>query len=448
MGWAETGFRNTSAASPRAGWSGGCSSTPTRCISPWPWPRARARLRALDAPLGLDRRLVGPGAGGTRVLLDARGSGVARSGLRGRAGRRSHPTSAERDRGSPSPSAEGMGSDEPDRGSGTAGPGSRSMPSACCARCSGSAASRRRRPSCTAWARSAASCTSTSARRRWRSGRCRRSGRGTPSSRPTASTATRWPAASRRGRSWRRCSARPTAAAAAAAARCTCSTSRGDSTAATRSWPAGCRSRSAWPWPTSCLGRPSVTACFFGDGAVAEGEFHESLNLAALWKLPVLFLCENNLYAMGTALERHQAQTDISLKAPRLRPAGRGRGRHGRPRRRGGGAPRRGGGPRRGRAVPARGPDLPLPRPLDVRPGALPQQGRGRALEAARPDHASSRRGSARRGSWPTPTSRRWRRRWPPRSTRRSRFAEAGPWEPVEDLTRDVYTPVAPMTTR
>ena len=62
-------------------------------------------------------------------------------------------------------------------------------------------------------------------------------------------------------------------------------------------------------------GRPRVTACFFGDGAVAEGEFHESLNLAALWKLPVLFLCENNFYAMGTALARHQAQTDITLKA-------------------------------------------------------------------------------------------------------------------------------------
>jgi TPP-dependent pyruvate/acetoin dehydrogenase alpha subunit len=61
--------------------------------------------------------------------------------------------------------------------------------------------------------------------------------------------------------------------------------------------------------------RNRVTACFFGDGAVAEGEFHESMNLAALWKLPVLFLCENNLYAMGTALARHQAQPDIALKA-------------------------------------------------------------------------------------------------------------------------------------
>jgi pyruvate dehydrogenase E1 component alpha subunit len=58
-----------------------------------------------------------------------------------------------------------------------------------------------------------------------------------------------------------------------------------------------------------------LTACYFGDGAVAEGEFHEALNLAALWKLPVLFLCENNRYAMGTALARHQAQPDISRKA-------------------------------------------------------------------------------------------------------------------------------------
>jgi len=61
--------------------------------------------------------------------------------------------------------------------------------------------------------------------------------------------------------------------------------------------------------------RQAVTACFFGEGAAAEGEFHESLNLAALWRLPVLFLCENNLYAMGTALERSESQTDIHLKA-------------------------------------------------------------------------------------------------------------------------------------
>ena len=60
---------------------------------------------------------------------------------------------------------------------------------------------------------------------------------------------------------------------------------------------------------------PNVTACFFGEGAVAEGEFHESMNLAALWDLPVLFCCENNLYAMGTALDRSESETDLALKA-------------------------------------------------------------------------------------------------------------------------------------
>jgi pyruvate dehydrogenase E1 component alpha subunit len=63
------------------------------------------------------------------------------------------------------------------------------------------------------------------------------------------------------------------------------------------------------------LERGTVTACFFGDGAVDEGSFHESMNLASLWKLPVLFVCENNLYAMGMALERAEAETHIAQKA-------------------------------------------------------------------------------------------------------------------------------------
>jgi pyruvate dehydrogenase E1 component alpha subunit len=63
------------------------------------------------------------------------------------------------------------------------------------------------------------------------------------------------------------------------------------------------------------MGRAQVAACFFGEGAVAEGEFHESMNLAALWNLPVLFCCENNLYAMGTALARSESETDLCLKA-------------------------------------------------------------------------------------------------------------------------------------
>ena len=61
--------------------------------------------------------------------------------------------------------------------------------------------------------------------------------------------------------------------------------------------------------------RKRVTACFFGDGAVAEGEFHETLNLAALWQLPVLFACENNEYAMGTSIAQELAQPDIRLRA-------------------------------------------------------------------------------------------------------------------------------------
>src|SRR5499426_1863805 len=58
-------------------------------------------------------------------------------------------------------------------------------------------------------------------------------------------------------------------------------------------------------------GSDQVIVCYFGDGAVPEGEFHEALNLSALWKLPVIWICENNRYAMGTSLERALAQTEI-----------------------------------------------------------------------------------------------------------------------------------------
>jgi pyruvate dehydrogenase E1 component alpha subunit len=66
-------------------------------------------------------------------------------------------------------------------------------------------------------------------------------------------------------------------------------------------------------------GEERLTACFFGEGAVAEGTFHESMNLAALWRLPVLFCCENNLYAMGTALERSESETNLAAKAASYR---------------------------------------------------------------------------------------------------------------------------------
>jgi len=66
-------------------------------------------------------------------------------------------------------------------------------------------------------------------------------------------------------------------------------------------------------------GERRVTACFFGEGAAAEGEFHETMNLAVLWNLPVLFVCENNLYAMGTRLELSESEPDIHGKAQSYR---------------------------------------------------------------------------------------------------------------------------------
>lgn len=60
----------------------------------------------------------------------------------------------------------------------------------------------------------------------------------------------------------------------------------------------------------------SIICCFFGEGAAAEGEFHEAMNLAALWSVPVLFVCENNLYAMGTAIRFSHAVTELEKKGP------------------------------------------------------------------------------------------------------------------------------------
>ncbi|BBX10311.1 pyruvate dehydrogenase (acetyl-transferring) E1 component subunit alpha [Mycolicibacterium aichiense] len=67
------------------------------------------------------------------------------------------------------------------------------------------------------------------------------------------------------------------------------------------------------------LKRNRLTACYFGEGAIAEGAFHESLNMAELWQLPVLYLCENNRYAMGTAIDRELSQTDVTANAAAYR---------------------------------------------------------------------------------------------------------------------------------
>jgi TPP-dependent pyruvate/acetoin dehydrogenase alpha subunit len=62
--------------------------------------------------------------------------------------------------------------------------------------------------------------------------------------------------------------------------------------------------------------RGGVAACFFGDGATGEGEFHETLNIASIWKLPLIFVCENNRYGAGNAVESVRRVTDIELHAP------------------------------------------------------------------------------------------------------------------------------------
>jgi pyruvate dehydrogenase E1 component alpha subunit len=186
-------------------------------------------------------------------------------------------------------------------------------------------------------------------------------------------------------------------------------------------------------------GRERVTACFFGEGAAAEGEFHECLNLAALWRLPVLFLCENNLYAMGTALERWEAQPDIRIHAQSY-------------------------------AIPAEAVDG-----MDVLAVERAVRGAAAVVRGGAPYFLELRTYRFRAHSMADPELyrtkdevARWRERDPialfERSLRSAgmlddaglaaiaesvatevdeavAFAEAGPWEPVDDLLRDVTTP-------
>jgi pyruvate dehydrogenase E1 component alpha subunit len=189
-------------------------------------------------------------------------------------------------------------------------------------------------------------------------------------------------------------------------------------------------------------GRGRVSACFFGDGAVAEGEFHESLNLAALWQLPVLFLCENNLYAMGTSVLQELAQPDIHLRAESY-------------------------------GIPAEAVDG-----MDVLAVEAAVRGAAEAVRGgAGPRFLELRTFRFRAHSMADPDLYRtkeeidhWKERDPislfQAVLRKARllddddlaalesevaaeladaveFAEAGEWEPIEDLTKDVYTPAA-----
>jgi pyruvate dehydrogenase E1 component alpha subunit len=188
-------------------------------------------------------------------------------------------------------------------------------------------------------------------------------------------------------------------------------------------------------------GRSRVTACLFGDGAVAEGEFHETLNLAALWRLPVLFLCENNLYAMGTRIERAQAQTDPCRKAEALGvPASSVDGMDvfacEEACRRSAGRVRQGAGPLfvefktyRYRAHSMFDPEL-------YRDRAEVEQWRAR-------DPVAAVRGAVAAADGGDAALRQVEAAVEAEIAAAVACAEAGTWEPVEHLTRDVYTPAS-----
>ncbi len=97
--------------------------------------------------------------------------------------------------------------------------------------------------------------------------------------------------------------------------RCTSRTSVPATSAPTASSAAACPSPSALPSRPSGSARSDVTICFFGDGANNEGAFHEALNMAAIWKLPVVFVCENNKYGMSTSTERSTAVKRVAERA-------------------------------------------------------------------------------------------------------------------------------------
>ncbi len=145
--------------------------------------------------------------------------------------------------------------------------------------------------------------------------------------------------------------------------------------------------------------------CFFGDGASNTGNFHESLNMAgAVEAAGGLHRREQPVRHVGPAGEGHRQARDRRPRL-RLRHPGRGRRRHGRARRaRGGGQGRRAGAQGRG-AVAGRVQDLPLVRPLALRPARLPHQGGGGRLEGARPDPGLRPRGWSRRRSPRRPRS-------------------------------------------
>ena len=211
---------------------------------------------------------------------------------------------------------------------------------------------------------------------------------------------TRSRAARTRTRSWPSCTGRSRAARTATAARCTSTTSSAATWARTPSSAAGCRRSPAPRSRSSSASEPRVAVAFFGDGATNIGTFHESLNLAQLWKVPAVFVCENNHWAESTPARQHLPIEDLTQRAVAFGmhvDQGRRPGRRGGPRRRAAGARARA--RRQGPGLPASR-DLPPRRPLHRRPAGLPREGGapGAARDAGPDRHAARAARALRRG--------------------------------------------------
>ena len=180
-----------------------------------------------------------------------------------------------------------------------------------------------------------------------------------------------------------------------------------------------------------------VAACFFGDGAVAEGAFHEGVNMAAIWNLPVVFACENNLYGASTHVSQVMRDTNIARRVASYGSADRpGR----RQRRAGGLRSGAGGGGRLPLRPGARFPgtvDLPRHRPFPPRPGPLSAPGGARRLDRQRPYPAVRRRaqgaGRERRRPGGDPA------RLAAEFDQAVKCARKAPQPTIDDLTTDVF---------
>ena len=185
--------------------------------------------------------------------------------------------------------------------------------------------------------------------------------------------------------------------------------------------------------------RQRVTCCVFGDGAVAEGEFHESMNLASLWKLPVLFLCENNLYAMGTALQfEHSVDRagEESRRIQRRRCIGRRNGRVGGRSRN---AKSAGSHSFRRWPILSRMPHIPFPCAFDVRCRTLSIKSEVEEWKKRDPIATLSARLKS-EGAITDADIEEMEHKVADEVAEAVNFAEAGAWEPFEDLTRFVYS--------